>query len=899
MSSDSKIFHKYRTLGYISNHIPLKLRYIESLKEYFLITVVGNAFHTYASKELSLLSISNQHHSAITAIGADKKFVFSACRGLIRTWKRGTEVVQKYETDDTPVIILLPFDKHLISVNDKSLLQVWNIDSGEIYLEVPFNKKVFKITTVLHPITYLNKILLGSEQGPMQLWNIRANKLIYTFKGFMSEVTVLEQTPAEHVVAVGLKNGNIVIHNIQVDETVMCLSQEWGPITSVSFRSDGIPVMAVGSRNGHIGLWNLDEKKLISQIRHAHDCSVRGMSFYPNEPVMVSSSDDNSIKMWMFDMPDGGARLYKILGGHCFPPNKIRFHGANGKDIISAGQDSTLRTFSTIKDHLNKNLGQASYNRKAAKRKSVKMDQKKMPPIIDFTSEITREKEWDNIVACHRGISTVTTWSRDRCTMGDLKLCHDRFKSEFLSATAQCLQLTSCGNFVLIGYDSGHIDKYNVQSGMYRGSYGIPKAHSGSVNGIISDELNSIVVSGGSDSKIKFWKFKDSSLIKKICLDCAVNSIIVHKESGMVGIGLEDFSVIVIDLDMKNIVRRFNGHSSQITDLAFSPDSKWLISSSMDCTIRVWDLPTSTLVDCFLVDEPCTSIAMSPTGEYLATTHVNNVGINLWTNKSLYEYVTLRPLPEDYYPTVKNQTPDSEETSSVKIPLIFKYYAGVPDECDQLINETEYISPEQLSDELVTLSKLPESRWKNILNLDIIKKRNKPKVLPKKPESAPFFIPTIPDLDFKFDLSTKDTKIIDDTKIDSLVPLSSFQKKLVACNNPDEYSVLLNELKEKGLSTIAIEIKTLSPDGGGSVILLQKFMILLKFSLETRQNFEVVAAYLGLFLQDHADVLSENDQLTTSLKDLLETQKKIWHGLEGKLSEILCIVNYLKSSALL
>lgn len=93
-----------------------------------------------------------------------------------------------------------------------------------------------------------------------------------------------------------------------------------------------------------------------------------------------------AMQMWIFDLPDGGGRLLRYREGHNAPPNKIRFHGNNGKNIISAGQDSTLRTFSTVKDHLNKNMGQASFNRKAAKRKSVRLDPKKMPPITDFTS---------------------------------------------------------------------------------------------------------------------------------------------------------------------------------------------------------------------------------------------------------------------------------------------------------------------------------------------------------------------------------------------------------------------------------------------------------------------------------------------------------------------------------
>ena len=38
-------------------------------------------------------------------------------------------------------------------------------------------------------------------------------------------------------------------------------------------------------------------------------------------------------------------------------------------------------------------------------------------------------------------------------------------------------------------------------------------------------------------------------------------------------------------------------------------------------------------------------------------------------------------------------------------------------------------------------------RWLNLLNLDVIKAKNKPKAPPKKPKAAPFFLPTIPGLE--------------------------------------------------------------------------------------------------------------------------------------------------------
>ena len=61
--------------------------------------------------------------------------------------------------------------------------------------------------------------------------------------------------------------------------------------------ADGHPIMATGSTQGHIALWNLEERKLQSQMREAHVGAVTGMKCLPSEPLMVTSSSDNSLKV--------------------------------------------------------------------------------------------------------------------------------------------------------------------------------------------------------------------------------------------------------------------------------------------------------------------------------------------------------------------------------------------------------------------------------------------------------------------------------------------------------------------------------------------------------------------------------------------------------------------------
>ena len=110
----------------------------------------------------------------------------------------------------------------------------------EIYGELNFDLDSFQVTCAVHPSTYLNKILLGSHQGQLQLWNVRTNKLIYTFTGWGSPVLVLSQSPAVDVVGVGLESGAVVIHNLRYDETFMKFHQDWGPVTAISFRTGSL-----------------------------------------------------------------------------------------------------------------------------------------------------------------------------------------------------------------------------------------------------------------------------------------------------------------------------------------------------------------------------------------------------------------------------------------------------------------------------------------------------------------------------------------------------------------------------------------------------------------------------------------------------------------------------------
>lgn len=521
-----------------------------------------------------------------------------------------------------------------------------------------------------------------------------------------------------------------------------------------------------------------------------------------------------------------------------------------------------------------------------------------MPPITQFTSETTREKHWDSIVALHSGMVMATTWSFDKRKMGDLKLVPDKYKEKNrkdFRTVASSLNMTHCGNFVVIGYSSGEVERFNVQSGLHRATYGSP-AHSGDVRGLWTDNLNQIVVSGGVDGFVKFWNFKTTTKqsIGRIKMNESILLFRGHRESSMLCVALEDFSVFVIDYDTKNIVRKFIGHSAPITDACFSPDSRWLITSSMDCTIRTWDIPSSYLIDQFKMSQPCISMTMSPTGDFLATAHVDFLGVYLWANKTLYEHISLRAVNPDAEP-VKMELPNMTHFEYKNDVVSLLERVKIEEDDGELI-KSDYKSPPNIDDDLITMSTLAEARWKNLLSLDIIKKRNKPKEPLKKPKQAPFFLPTVAGLDFQFDVNGVEINE-DDSKIlrSTMETLTTFGVVLKKASEADDYTNAISHITNLNPSMIDYEIRSLSPLGGGSITLLARFLEMIVDMFNSNERFELAQSYLALCLKVHEEIISSSKELMEVLTTVEKAQSESWAKIEDMLFYGIGVVSNLRS----
>ncbi len=510
---------------------------------------------------------------------------------------------------------------------------------------------------------------------------------------------------------------------------------------------------------------------------------------------------------------------------------------------------------------------------------------------------------WESVVTGHRGDKYARTWFWGRKKAG-------RWAFETGDATeVTSVAITSCGTFALVGSAGGSVCSFNLQSGFQRQKFpssltpgqarklkisqsigndasvidsnGTRKyalgegRHKKAVTGLMVDGLNKTLISCGLDGKIKFWDFQTGVLQDEIDWFpmASIMASQYHRPNDLVAVSCDDLSIRVVDTQTKKLVRELWGCLGHISDFCFSNDGRWIIAASIDSVIRVWDLPTGHLINAVRVESPCTSLAFSDTGEFLATAHADSLGINIWNNRTLFTHVPTRLLKEDEISPAIATYPSGENGQGI-------IDAAFDEEADEEVQETAYndLAPtDQLGLDMLTLSLVPKSRWQTLLHLDTIRQRNKPKEPPKAPEKAPFFLPSLDSV--KAPQPTKAEEQNQNTvaersrimKMDRAATASQFTTALQATRQTSDYTPFIEHLKTLSPSIADIEIRSLNPEE------LSPFVLALTSQLRTKRDYELVQAWMAVFLRIHGDAVPRDAGLRQALVEWRE-----WQGKEGK-----------------
>ena len=702
-----------------------------------------------------------------------------------------------------------------------------------------------RLTCVLHPPTYVNKLLLAFSTGLLLLYNLHTQTAIHAYYPIQtyhsslptssspapptpsssplplgpaaghasSAITALTASPSPGVISLGTSTGLILQFSIDSSTVLSAFHQHWGEVTALSYRQDGHPHLLSATPQGHLCTWHLGDwdasasppawrrrPAFHSLTPHCHEGGVVAATYLPHEPIVVTSGKDNALRMYSVEGVEGTMRLLKSRTGHTRHPRFLRWMGREETNkssdalLLTGGDGGQMHLWSLRRDEESRELGRRKIAAKS--RRQLMIDGEgagageELPSIAAFAvSQTPRAKDYANVLSVHAGDAAARGWSTETGSVSALAFVNPL---QALSA-AKAVEVSVCGQWGVVGRAAGRLEMYAMESGNLRGQFPEPAltqtrrrprkghlhtlddlikgeavhlwgvkrdetkdgaegdegkegkerkegkegqkgkaggggAHTAAVTGVQMDGMNQWLVSASLDGTVKVWDVATRVCVHTLTLPSPASHLLYHRQNDLFAVSTDAYELLVYDNSSTSptspptLIRRFAGHRGPVTDLAFSPRGHLLLSSALDGTVLVHHLPSSVLVDVLRFSAAVMSLAMSPLGDMVATSHVGSVGVMLWMSKEWvgegWEEVRQG---EEVEMEDDDPTPTTLTTPAPALPT-------TP-------------TPDGPTFGLITFSSLPRHRWHALLHLDELKERNRAKEadLTRNP-SAPFFL---------------------------------------------------------------------------------------------------------------------------------------------------------------
>eukprot|EP00331_Platyophrya_macrostoma_P012474 CAMPEP_0176428690 /NCGR_PEP_ID=MMETSP0127-20121128/13292_1 /TAXON_ID=938130 /ORGANISM="Platyophrya macrostoma, Strain WH" /LENGTH=878 /DNA_ID=CAMNT_0017810405 /DNA_START=330 /DNA_END=2966 /DNA_ORIENTATION=+ len=827
----------------------------------------------------------------------------------------------------------------------------------------------------LHPPTYVNKLLILGDRE-LELWNVRSGKQIFCFteeknalgkllaghggkdsskpielsfkKSMVAEseenqaslqINAIANSPALDIIAVALSDGMVLLLNIKEDRIVQNFRSKDSRVTCMTFSNVELPLIACGTEHGEIIIWDLNNEKILSRTKNAHEGYVSYLHFARDELLFYSGSDtDNSLKQWKYDSAeDTMFYLLRERSGVSANIKKLRFYGDEGYHVFVStfAEKAELRDFFIMNETFNGDFS-LKENKKLTKQKTNTESLIQMSQVSEFDFSHNRAKDWANVLTCHKGSNKPYFWSSENHTIVQQNIKWEAEDMKDTKSLISQVHVSNCGNFGFLGYDDGRILKINMQSGYKQSYFHVPnkstlptnidtlrsKIHDTAISGMQSDPTNQFLVSIDHSGLVAQWDFYSGTLLN--ILELSPQQVVAlrkSKTSSLIGLAFDNYEIGLFDMVSLKKGRSFSGHSARITDFCFTIDNKFLLSTAMDKTLKIWDIIYGAIICSISLKQPIVSMDIDPTGEFLATVFLNSKEICLWNNNIGRVPVGDEKEIELRFMSEIKQTTSNNERS--------KYFSLVKVEGQQndnfKINQEEYNDlrkffnnalqqnekKRELKDRLkmIQLEEEDIGKWLPLIHFDEIKEKNKPKEAVDQKVTAPFFLDFHPERqtllanqiegeiededEKKESKAEKGSKIIRKHKRNELLDqVGSPIEKIIAKIQTGEEAAILKELyNQMKLLTPAQLDYELRKITFGNIPNVRKFLWLFCFLFKSDQkDYDLKQIYLYTFLNACYDVIANDAEVKILVEDLLKSLQINFDDFDLKLNGTICLI---------
>ncbi|WP_413172209.1 protein kinase domain-containing protein [Anabaena azotica] len=293
---------------------------------------------------LKTIEIKNDVVSSI-AISSDNQTIASSGKNLIKLWNMNTGQqisALNGHTKKVNVVAISPNGKTLVSGSDDYTIKVWNLSTKKLIHTLSSH------TDVVHAVAISKDgktLVSASDDKTIKVWNLGTGKLIRTLKGHSYWVRSLAISPNNLTLASGSFDKTIKLWNLTQEKPIHTLTPNSQTVTSLAFSPDG-KILASASRDRKIKLWNIGTGKEIRTLPGQNN-NVTSLAFSPDGKTLVSGNRNctecdytinTNIKLW--DVATG-----KELAPFTRNTNTVTSvaFSADGQTLVSSEENNKIK----------------------------------------------------------------------------------------------------------------------------------------------------------------------------------------------------------------------------------------------------------------------------------------------------------------------------------------------------------------------------------------------------------------------------------------------------------------------------------------------------------------------------------------------------------------------------